>query len=447
MRNTPNRLRSIWRNRKIGRVQLLLVLAVAAAAVFALSLRDEEVRVAATAAPQEQTAGGEPAASDEAGTGAGTDAGHTADEGAGERAESEVAEEVHLTPEQVERLGIQVATLVGGNASSTLQRPATVTFDLDRVAKVGPRLPAKVVRVTKDLGDRVRAGETLATMSSVELGQAKAHYLTTRARFETQEAEYEREGNLRDEGISSEAAFLESRARYQEARAELEAASEALRLYGLADAAVDDIQAGGDEPLSFFRLTSPIAGVVQRRDLSPGQSVGPEQTPIHVVNVDRLWIMIDAFERDVPLLAPGQAVQLRVRSIPGRTFRGETDWISSELDPETRTVHVRAVVDNPDGALRPGMFGTAGIRPTTTPEYAMVPADAVQRLGTDDVVFVPGDEAGSFRPVPVRLGQESSVGTVEVLAGVEPGDEAVVAGGFELMSALTAGTRSAAHAH
>ena len=354
--------------------------------------------------------------------------------------------EVHLTNQQVQELGIQVQSLEAGSASSTLSRPATVAFDLDRVAKVGPRISAKVVRVLKDLGDRVEQGEALAAMSSVELGKAKTDYLIARARLETAEATYKREQSLYDQKISSEAELLEARARFRETRAEAQADREALRLYSLSNEEIDAIQAGGEQPLSYFQLRSPAAGVVQERDVSPGQTVEPNETPFHVADLRRLWILIEAFERDVPLLATGQKVELVLRSLPDRSFEGRTDWVSYALDSETRTLHVRAVVDNTGGVLRAGMFGTARIYTDSAIRHAMIPVDAVQTIEGEQVVFVPGEEAGSFTPVTVLLGEESD-GYVEIVSGLEPGARAVVVGAFDLMSALTASSRSADHGH
>lgn len=356
-------------------------------------------------------------------------------------------EPVHLGAERADAMGIRVETLDGGRASSVLSRPATLMLDPDRKALVGPRLEAKVVRVTADLGAEVVEGDTLAILSSVELGRAKSAFLTTRARFRTADAEYRRERNLHEKEISSEAELLEAEARFREARAELDASREALRLYGLSRSDIEGVEAGGEAPLSYFPLRSPVTGRVQQRDLAPGQSVGPRETPIHVAAVDRLWVMIEAFERDVPHLEPGQRVTLSVRSLPGRTFEGELDWVSYELEPETRTVRARAIVDNPGGSLRGGMFGSARVRTSSEARYALAPVDAVQTLEGVDVVFVPAEEAGAFRPVPVRLGEESQGGLVELVSGLEPGDRAVVVGAFDLMSAATAGSRSASHGH
>lgn len=356
-------------------------------------------------------------------------------------------EEVHLDDGQVEQLGIRTAKLEAGSATSMLERPATIMFNRDRVARVGPRASAKVVRVLKDLGDTVRRGEPLAIMSSFSLGRAKSAYLTSEAHLKSARSTYEREQKLFDKQISSEAELLEAEARYREALAETKGAAETLRLYGLSAQQIKNLSFDGESPASQFYLTSPISGTVQERELSPGETVSVNETPIQIANTHQLWVMIDAFGRDAPLLEEGQPIRLTVSGLPDKTFQGQIDWISYALNDETRTVRVRAIVDNENGDLRAGMFGTAHIATDATVSYPLVPADAVQTIGDRQVVFVPGEESGAFHPVTVKTGSESENGRVEITAGLKPGDEAVVAGAFDLKSALTSGSRSATHSH
>jgi cobalt-zinc-cadmium efflux system membrane fusion protein len=369
----------------------------------------------------------------------------TSTETSDEHATEEVSRIVSLTPQQAMELGIEIGVLDAGGVN-VLERPATVRLDPDRIALVGPRIEAKVERVLRDLGDAVRPNEPLAVMSSVALGEAKAQHLALKARLTTARAAYERERRLFGDRISSQAEVLEAEAQFRAAEADVDVIHERLRLYGLTQEQVEAIEPDATEPLSFFRLTSPVAGVVQRRDISPGQTVGPSDTPIHVARLDRLWVMIDAFEQDVPRLETGQRVTLSLRSIPDTTFEAVTDWISFELDPETRTIKARAVVQNAGGMLRAGMFGTVLIHVDGGAGYATIPVDAVQTIDGGKVVFVPGDEPGEFRAVPARIGAEGA-GMVELTAGLAPGDSAVVSGAFELMSAATAGGRSAEHGH
>ncbi|MEC9482669.1 MAG: efflux RND transporter periplasmic adaptor subunit [Halomonas sp.] len=356
------------------------------------------------------------------------------------------ADAVHLTEEQLAPLTIRTAPAEPGSAEALLSLPATVTFNADHVAMIGPRVRAKLVRMTKALGEPVSAGEVVAVMDSVALGQAKASYLKARARFQTASAHYERQKALNAQQIASDATLVEARGRFREARADRDAAVETLRLYGLSREAIKAIDANSEQPLSRYPLTSPIDGVLQRRDVSPGQTVGPESTPIHVVDTDTVWLEMDAFEKQIADLAVGQTVRLSLPALPEQGFQGQVDWISRELAAESRTLTVRAVIENPDGVLRAGMFGTATVQTDGHPGALLVPVGAVQRLEDKPHVFVPGHEPGAFRAKPVTVGHESN-GMIEVRAGIEAGQPVVVEGAFDLMSILTAGGRSAAHSH
>ncbi|TKA89158.1 efflux RND transporter periplasmic adaptor subunit [Guyparkeria sp. SB14A] len=377
--------------------------------------------------------------------------GHEDHEGQGKKDSHQGHEEagadaVHLTDEQLDPLTIRTAPAEPGSAESLLSLPATVSFNADRVAMIGPRVRAKLVRMNKGLGDPVSAGEVIAEMDSVALGQAKAAYLKARARFETARSNYERQKGLNAQQIASDATLVEARGRYREARADRDAAVETLRLYGLSREAIEAIDANSEQPLSRYSLTSPIDGVLQRRAVSPGQTVGPESTPIHVVDTETVWLEMDAFEKQIADLAVGQTVRLSLPALPEQGFQGRVDWISRELAADSRTLTVRAVIDNPDDLLRAGMFGTATVQTDGHPGALLVPVGAVQRFEDKPHVFVSGDEPGAFRAKPVTVGHESN-GMIEVRSGIEAGQPVVVEGAFDLMSILTAGGRSAAHSH
>lgn len=356
------------------------------------------------------------------------------------------AREVHLTEAQRGRLDIQVAAAPAGSARAVVTAPATAAFNADRLVRLGPRLPAKVVRIVKDLGEPVAAGEVVTILDSVALGKAKARYLIAKARYEAATADHDREKLLAAEKISSEAEKLEAHARFIEAEAELEAAREELRLYGLSLERIAAIEAGGNVPLSRYTLTSPRDGVLQRRDGVPGQSISPQETPFHVVDPTAMWLFIDVYEKDAAHVAPGQRVEFTARAIENRVFAGGVDWVSRALDEETRTVRVRATLSNEDGLLRDGMFGTARIQTGAEASTALLPVDAVQTLDDGPVVFVPADEPGAFRAIGVETGEEAA-GRIEIRSGIAPGAPVVLSGAFDLKSALTAGGRSAAHGH
>lgn len=360
--------------------------------------------------------------------------------------ESHDRRSVHLTPEQRQPLSLRVEPAEAGSAQSLITRPATIEFNADSVVRIGPRVSGKVERNLVDLGDRVRKGEKIVLMSSTKLGKTRAHFLTARARLETEEASYQREKKLFEQDISSEASMLEARARFKQAQANLRAAREKLRLYGVDESGFEGIDQSDDQPLSYFYLESPINGVLQKRDAVPGRTIGTDETPYHVVNTDSVWVTIDAYEQDIPYLSSGQDVTVEVRSLPDSSFEGRVNWVSRKLDARTRTLPVRAVVENKEGLLKSGMYAEATIRTNGKKENALVPVDAVQTIHEKSAVFVPIDSENTFRAVSVKTGEENQ-GTVEIVSGLRPGDDLVTDGAFDLKSIMTAKSRSAAHSH
>ena len=398
------------------------------------------VLAACNPGPSSDPAGGDNERLDDGGRGE-TGAGHD-----GPTSSVSYGDEVRLSDAQMATLGIRVESAGKGCADEALSAPATVAFDPDLVAKVGPRIRAKVITVTKDLGDVVAAGDVVVILDSPELGRMKSGFLAAQAGLEAADAEYRRDQPLAKDRIISEAALQQTRAHYLEALSKRDAAREELRLLGLDEGEIshDDHDAS---PLTRYELKTPRAGVIQKRDLTPGETIEANETPILVVDTSVMWVMIDAYEQALPRLALGQPVTLRIGVLPKHEFQGEVDWISAALDEKARTVRVRAAIANPEGLLRAGMFGTAEIHTNELGELALVPIDSVQTLGDREVVFVPADEEddeeeeGVFRVADVELGDEGR-GLVEIRQGLEPGQPVVVEGAFDLMSMLTAQERS-----
>src|SRR5690606_7085387 len=151
-------------------------------------------------------------------------------------------------------------------------------------------------------------------------------------------------------------------------------------------------------------------------------------------------IELDIYERDLSRVAVGQPVAVTTAAYPGRTFPGRIVYLGDVLDPERRTVRARVEIPNTGRALKPGMFAKATIQVGGGgAPLVVVPQDAVQEIDGRQVVFVPGERAGEFRPVPVEVGQSLDGGRVAVLSGLAPGSRLVVSGAFLLKSELAKG--------
>jgi len=166
-----------------------------------------------------------------------------------------------------------------------------------------------------------------------------------------------------------------------------------------------------------------------------------------VADASVLWAILQVSESDIDQISTGDEVQISSRdSSSDRFHSGQVSWVSSMLDEKTRTIPVRVVLESPRGDLRPNTYATARIMTESEASLPLVPDDAVQTIGDDSVVFVPGDEKGAYKAVPVTLGKEAN-DWIEIKSGISANTEVVSVGAFDLMSAITASGRSAAHGH
>lgn len=337
-------------------------------------------------------------------------------------------------------MSIANITLVPVETVQTTGLPVTgtITYDANRVSHIGPRIDGRIVRLSADVGEAVRGGQALAILESQEVGQVRAEEREAEALLQIARENYERERRLEEQGISSRKELLDAEANLRRAEAAQNSAHERLRVLGAGDGE------GGQ-----YALTSPFPGVVVARDASLGEMASPADQLFTVANLDRLWIELDIYERDLARVTRGQEVDVTTAAYPGRTFPGQIVYVGDILDPETRTVRGRVEIPNPGGTLKPGMFANALIRVSGGgPPMAVIPQEAVQEVEGRQVVFVPGDQPGEFRAQPVEVGEPAGNGRVVVLSGLNPGDRVVTTGAFALRSELAeAEIGEAGHGH
>lgn len=345
--------------------------------------------------------------------------------------ENHEAEEVVVLDTTAIRLGgIEVGTVESINTIG-LAVTGTITYDANRVSHVGSRTDGRILAVRADLGARVRRGQALAVLESVEVGQIRAEEREAEALLKIAQENYAREQRLAQQGISSRKELLQAEADLRRAEAALNSAEDRLQVLG----AAHDHGAGGQ-----FSLLAPFAGVVVARDASLGEMASPADTLFTVADLSEVWIELDIFERDLARVRVGQSVEVTVTAYSGRTFPGRIVYIGDVLDPSKRTLRARVEIPNPGGALKPGMFATASIQVGGDGDaFAVVPQGSLQDFEGKRVVFVPGDKAGEFRPVVVEVGQTIDGNRVVILSGIAPGNRIVIAGAFALRSELSKG--------
>lgn len=335
---------------------------------------------------------------------------------------------VQLTQTAIETSGIRVQPVTWGTTHATLDVPCEVQFEPDMLAHINTLVDGQIVGVNVTVGDVVEVDDELATFRSVDLGQARADLIRATAIRDAAEENLERQEQLRDEGINSERSLLEAELAYEQADAERDAARSRLRVFGVS---------GGSGP--DMTLESPVAGVIVERHATFGENVSPEDTLFVIADPSVVWVIGSLYESHVALVTPGMSAILTVNAHPGRQWSGVVDYVAVSMDETSRTLPIRIPISNEDGALRPGMFGTLTLGARADgPAAITVPLGAVQTLDNRDVIFVTGEEEGTFEARAVVLGQDLD-GYVSVVEGLSSEDMVVVEGGFILKSELVRG--------
>ncbi len=349
--------------------------------------------------------------------------------------------EVRLNAHVIERNGIRTEAAKRRLLLGALEVPAEVQVNPDRTVHVASLAFGQLIDINATLGDYVKAGDVLATVRSVELGRLRAELTEARARKQAADAEYSRSKTLASEGISAKKAAIEARARAKSAAAEVAAAQTSLAVYG-------SKRKGGSE----FFLRSSITGQVIERHASPGEVVNSASTPFVIADLSEVWVIGRVYEQELAQVSQGMPAEVALIAYPGRTWSGTVDYVSSTLDEDTRTVAVRVVLDNRDGLLRPGMFGTVAVASTgsTTEQGASevlsVPDTAIVTLGDRTVVFTTGDEPETFVARDIVPGARAH-GYVEIREGLVEGELVVTHGAFVLKSELLKSSIGEGHEH
>lgn len=291
----------------------------------------------------------------------------------------------------------------------------------DAYAEIGTSITARVSRVLAAPGDVVTAGQPLVELDSPEVGRARAALLASRARLDLARQTVERRRGLAADQIVPRREMQAAEADLTQAAAENRAAREALAALGAA-------RGSG----SRFLLTSPIAGTVIDRTALLGRMVSAERPLFIVGDLSRLWLVVHAFERDALRVRTGATARVTFPALPGQRASGTLARVGSRVDPASRTLEVRIVLDNPSGVLRPGMSATALVPIGDAAETVVtVPVEALQRQPQGWCVFVPRQDEGVFELRPVGRGRDLG-GEVEVLSGLRAGERVVVDGAFLL---------------
>jgi cobalt-zinc-cadmium efflux system membrane fusion protein len=364
--------------------------------------------------------------------------------------------ELRVSAGQQKEWGIVMGSVSIQDISMTFELPGVLTVNQNRTAQISSFVQGKVVSYSVDLGDRVKKGQALVTINSPEFAQAQADFLQARAKYLLSQKEYERAKMLRTEKAIEEKEYLRREAEYEKLATEYGALGSALHSYGITHEQIDELikkcKLVEDQEYKCeiadpnLPILSPISGSVIFRDVVKGEHVDPQKILYTVSDLDTLWAVLDAYEKDIPSIQKESHVRITSSVYPGRFFRGKIDYISDLIDEKLRTIKIRVEVDNSEKLLKPNMYILGSIENRLEGKNSLViPEEAIQSLDGEKIVFIPG-EGDIFSVRHVEAGKK--VGEKRIIVkGLKDGEKIVVKGAFYLKAELSKSTFGHSHVH
>jgi len=364
--------------------------------------------------------------------------------------------ELHLSPEKQKEWGIVLGTATKQNIASKILLPGALALNQNKTAHISSFVEGKAVALSADLGNRVNKGEVVVTINSPQFAQAQAAFLQARAKLNLSRKEYERSKMLLKEKAIEEKEYLRRKAEYEKLLTESGGLGSILHSYGMNHAQTEKLveKCASMEPEGKLcdladpnlSLLSPISGTIIFRDVIVGEHVEPNKILFTTSDLNTLWALLDAYEKDLPLINRKSKVTITSALYPEKEFTGKIAYISDIIDEKLRTIKIRVEVNNDKRLLKPNMYIQGIIENKSEGKKLLaVPEEAIQNLNGEKIVFVL-EEENVFAVQHVELGDK--IGRKRIIAkGLEEGDKIVIKGAFNLKTELSKETFGPAHVH
>lgn len=354
--------------------------------------------------------------------------------------------EVVISPAEQIAQRIEVQAVQIRDLPAVLSLPGRIALPDNATWRVGVLTDGRVEKVYANLGDYVHKGEILARMHSHDVHDARAAYQTAIAdsvKFDSAQAlaqtEYDRIQRL----YALKAASLEEtqiahqelvNAQTEAKNASIAVTRERTHLEDTLGVPADIPENSHNENDELVPIAAPASGYVLEKNVTPGVTIQPSTDAFVVGDLSRLWMLASARADQLARLHVGQSAVVSLPDAPGRTFSGKVVNLGQRFDPITRQMQVRIEFTNTGGRLRPEMLARAELPVGEKKAALLVPQEAVQQVNGQDAVFV-RLSADHFVVRPIQAG-EPVQGMVQVVAGIQPGDQVVTDGSFLVKSQL-----------
>ena len=354
-------------------------------------------------------------------------------------------DQIVLTPDEQKTGKIETQAVETTAQAGILRVSGRIARAADRTWNVGVRTNGLVRSVYVNVGDVVRQGQILARYHADEVREERAKYRLAVSELQRLEAaaalakrNYERMSALLE--LKAASVLQVDQARQDQIAADAAVKNARIEVDRTTDLLEDDLRVPvepkpGNEEADQVPILAPAAGYVLERGITPGDTIAPGQDAFVIGNLSQVWMLASVRQEDLGQLRVGQPATVTLPGLGEERYVGRITNLGQELDPTTRTMQVRIVLSNSNQRLRPEMLANAELPVAgQTTSVLTIPADAVQQINGQDVVFVRiGPDR--FHLQPVRVGSISD-GKAPVIEGLKAGEEVVVRGSFTLKSHL-----------
>ncbi len=278
---------------------------------------------------------------------------------------------------------------------------------------IAAEIEGRITEISVDEGGSVKAGAVVIEIDPerrrLELAASRAQHSQAKANYENASRQTERIRKLRTQNVLSDQKLEDAETALTLARSQMDAQRAALGVIerALADASV----------------SAPFEGMIARRAVQLGEFVQPGKPLVELVALDPLEVVFALTELDSERVRPGQKIEVSVGAFPDRVFHGVVTFISPTVDPATRTLRIKAEIDNDEGHLRPGLFARVSLGVSPRSGVAMVPEEALIQRSEGAMLFRIGAD-NRVKRVMVTTGAHDT-GRVEVRGDIAPGDRVV----------------------
>ncbi len=340
---------------------------------------------------------------------------------------------IHADPRQSTegQSRVETAVVSASQDKPKLTLAGKVAYGEDRYSKISSPVQGRVLEVRARLGDRVKAGDILLVVDSPDIAQAYSEFIKEESDLTYAIRAYELAKDLYETKALPLKDLKQAENDLVKAKAEFRRAKE--RLLSLRVPAAElDKPIDKQQITSRFDMRSPLTGTVVERTVTPGQSVGgdPSQVLFTVADLDTLQVVADIYERDLDLIHPGLTAMVTVEAYPDASFAAAVAAIGDVVDQNTRTIKVRAWVDNASHKLKPEMFARLHIDISEGKDFITIPKEAVLEIDGKEYVYLAQPD-GQYVKQEVKVGSTAD-DHLRILQGLKPGDRVVTKGAILL---------------